>query len=85
MHPTLRHGQLVLVSERCYQRRAPRAGEVALLTHPHRDLTLVKRVIRVDDQGVWVEGDNPPESEDSRHFGPVRVSSCIARVECILL
>jgi type IV secretory pathway protease TraF len=32
----------------------------------------MKRVVRIEDRGgVWLEGDNPAESTDSRHFGPV--------------
>jgi signal peptidase I len=85
MLPTLRHGQVVLVDYARLRRRAPRPGEVVLVRHPVSDLTVVKRVIRGDDDGVWVEGDNPPESEDSRHFGAVSPAACLGRVECILL
>lgn len=85
MEPTLRHGQVVLVDRRRYARVAPLPGEVAVVRHPWRELLLVKRVVRVTAQGVWVEGDNAPESEDSRHFGPVARDACLGRVECILL
>jgi nickel-type superoxide dismutase maturation protease len=85
MLPTLSHGQIVLVDRRRYAHHAPRPGEVVVLLHPNRELILVKRVVRSDESGVWVEGDNPPESEDSRHFGAVPRSACLARVECILL
>jgi hypothetical protein len=29
---------------------------------------------------VWLEGDNPPRSTDSRHYGPVPASSLRGRV-----
>ncbi|RMG07336.1 MAG: nickel-type superoxide dismutase maturation protease [Planctomycetota bacterium] len=73
MRPTLRPGEEVLVDPRAYRRRAPRAGELVLVGHPYRrDLLLVKRVAWVDATGrVFVVGDDPLESTDSRSFGPL--------------
>jgi len=72
--------------------RRPRPGDIVVLEHPERHgLELVKRVTRVaggdrpdggklGDREVWVEGDDPERSTDSRHFGPVRVADVRGRL-----
>ncbi|CAB4859184.1 MAG: nickel-type superoxide dismutase maturation protease [Actinobacteria bacterium] len=68
MEPTLRSGDWWLV--RTFGRLRP--GDVALLHHPMRpDLLIVKRIMRREPGGFWVEGDNPASSDDSRRFGLV--------------
>ena len=69
MEPTLTNGDLVLVA----RSRTYRSGQILVVEHPHRpDLLLVKRCVRVMDGGqVWIEGDNPQASDDSRDFGAV--------------
>ena len=43
-------------------------------------LLLVKRVVRREAGGWWVEGDNAAASDDSRLFGPVPDALVLARV-----
>ena len=77
MEPSVRNGDWWLV------RRTSRlhAGEVALMVHPRRPHALiVKRLIRAQAGGWWVEGDNPEASEDSRQFGPVPPECVIGRL-----
>lgn len=77
MEPALRTGDWWLVVRT--QRVVP--GNVILLRHPLRpDLLVVKRVVRADRGGWWVEGDNAQSSDDSRQFGPVSTSDVIGRV-----
>lgn len=77
MEPALRNDEWWLVQ----RTSAVRPGDVVLLTHPHRpDLLVVKRVVRAEGTGWWVEGDNPEASEDSRHFGPVPAAAIVGRV-----
>ena len=58
-----------------------RPGDVLLLRHPARpDLLVVKRAVRREPDGWWVEGDNAEWSDDSRGFGavpPDRVIGCL--------
>lgn len=64
-------------------RRTPglREGDVALLIHPRRpDLLVVKRLVRREDGGWWVLGDNPGASEDSRQFGAVPDANVLGRL-----
>jgi len=68
MEPGLRNGDCWVV--RVGARIAP--GDIVLAVHPLRpDLQIVKRVIRPEGSGWWIEGDNPEASDDSRAFGPV--------------
>lgn len=77
MEPALRNGDWWLV--RRGHRIAP--GDVALLRHPlRRDLVMVKRVIRAEADGWWVEGDNPDFSDDSRTFGVVASEDILGRL-----
>ena len=77
MVPTLHPGDWCLV------RRGGRVrpGDVIVLERPDRPgLLVVKRAIRPDGSGWWVEGDNAAESDDSRLFGPVPPSAVVGRV-----
>ena len=70
MSPTVRHGDRLLV-----RRLRPGApvppGTVVLARFPARpELLVVKRVRRAVPEGIWVEGDNPFVTDDSRAYGP---------------
>ncbi len=79
MAPTLLPGDWALAVAPGRLRR----GVVVVVEHPERPgFEMVKRVVRLPDEltpdgrilgedEYWVEGDNPQESTDSRHFGPV--------------
>lgn len=54
-----------------------RPGSAVLLRHPHRDLLVVKRAVRREEGGWWVEGDDPELSEDSRTWGAVPASGIL--------
>lgn len=77
MRPTLEPGDWALAM-RTDRGRRPRIGDIVVLEHPDRPgFELVKRVTAVrnssrsDASELWVEGDDPASSTDSRHFGPV--------------
>jgi nickel-type superoxide dismutase maturation protease len=68
MAPTLAPGDRLVV----LRRRKVRQGDVVALPDPRLpERILVKRVVTADGRKVTVVGDNPAESTDSRHFGPV--------------
>ena len=80
MAPTLRPGDQLLVA----RRRAARPGWVAVVRLPDGTLA-VKRIVRIVDGGaLWIEGDNPFGSTDSRTLGPLPpealVGVAIARI-----
>ncbi|GAA4592703.1 phage repressor protein C with HTH and peptisase S24 domain [Actinoplanes octamycinicus] len=66
MVPTLRHGDALLV------RRGARVrtGDVVVARFRSRpDLLVVKRVVRPERDGWWIEGDNEFVQDDSRSYG----------------
>ena len=72
MVPTLHAGDWVLVEASYYQHHAPKQGEIVLVEHPHRQgYVMVKRISSVVKEQLTIVGDNPEQSTDSRHFGPV--------------
>ena len=82
MLPTLAEGDFLLCRplRRPGRGRGVRPGDVVVLERPDRPgLVLIKRVVRREGDGWWVEGDNPAESADSRVFGPVPESALLAR------
>lgn len=80
MTPTLRDGDRLL-ARRIDDARALRPGTVVVVRRPDRPaLVLVKRLVRRDGDGWWVEGDNAARSDDSRTFGAVPDALVLARV-----
>ena len=74
MAPFLRSGDALLV------RRGGRvrAGDVVVARFRTRpDLLVVKRAVREQDGGWWIQGDNPLVEDDSRRYG---VADVIGRV-----
>ncbi len=74
MAPLLNHGARVLM------RPSPaliQPGDIVVARHPFQPgLLLIKRVQEITpDGGVFIVGDAPVESSDSRSFGPLRRAS----------
>jgi nickel-type superoxide dismutase maturation protease len=77
MAPALRHGDQLLV---LFSRRPATIGEVVVVALPDGTLA-VKRLVRLDGAGrVWVEGDNPSGSTDSRTLGALPPEAVRGRV-----
>jgi phage repressor protein C with HTH and peptisase S24 domain len=69
MEPGLRNGDIWLIRRGS---RRVKSGSVIAFSLPQRPhLVQVKRVVRGEGGGWWVEGDNPHQSTDSRDFGVV--------------
>ena len=81
MYPTLKEGTFVFV----HPNRKPKAGEIAVLKHPHNyALVVIKRCIHLSENELWIEGDNPAHSTDSRKWGWVPKNSIIGTCTSIL-
>jgi hypothetical protein len=74
MQPTLHDGDVLLVRKG----RRPRRGDIAIVVLPEREGAAVKRVTGNDDEGWWVERDNPVEGVDSWSVGAIRDESVLA-------
>ncbi|MDP3723584.1 MAG: S26 family signal peptidase [Candidatus Omnitrophota bacterium] len=87
MAPTLHPGELVVVNERAYARRAPRRSELVaaapsalggaavvkrLAGLPHERLDVEGRRWELGEDEFFLLGDGAGHSTDSRAFGPVR-------------
>ena len=80
MQPTLEPGDRVLV-RRLGRKPKPSLGSVVVTWHPQqRKLRLIKRLKSVEQTGIWLLGDNPAESTDSRQLGAVPMKLLIGEV-----
>ena len=60
-------------------------GDIILTYHPEKKHLIGKRITKILPNGtLWIEGDNPNYSVDSRHFGPIDGNSVVARIYCRL-
>lgn len=65
MEPTLSAGDRLLV----VKWRNPRENQIIVMHDPHSSHDFVKRLVRRSGSSIWVEGDNPSHSTDSRQLG----------------
>jgi nickel-type superoxide dismutase maturation protease len=65
MKPTLRNGQLVFAHEV----RKFRVGQVVIAFVHGKEV--IKRITKIKNGSVYLQGDNPDESTDSREYGPI--------------
>jgi len=87
MEPTFAAGDRVIVDLWTYRHRPPRPGEIVLVGGARPDSpTIVKRVsvpptgaLR-DGRSLWVLGDNPAVSADSRQLGGIPTERVVGRV-----
>ena len=75
MEPTLRDGDHLLVR----WGGRPRAGRLVVVQWPGLPMS-VKRVGHRDDEGWWVERDNPREGIDSWSAGPLATDQVLGVV-----
>lgn len=75
MQPTLPQGKLI-VGVRIVRKLKP--GHVIIFRHEGKEM--IKRVYWVRDEGIFVLGDEPEHSIDSRHFGVIQRHQLVAKV-----
>ncbi len=80
MSPFLQDGDEVLL----VRISGPKTGDVVVAKHPYkRTVKILKRVSRIDRHGaIFLLGDNPTESTDSRTFGAVQAIDICGKVVC---
>lgn len=67
MEPLFKDKGFVFI--RKYLLHSPQTGDVIVLKCPRFKIPLLKRVMKINRDLVWVEGDNKKGSYDSRTFG----------------
>jgi hypothetical protein len=75
MAPKLRPGQMI-VGTVLFRKLHP--GQVVIIERDHKEL--IKRIERIEDDRLFVIGDNLEASTDSRHFGWLDEGEVIAKV-----
>ncbi len=82
MSPTLKDGDAVLIN---YKAKFE-TGDVVLANHPFKQsVKMLKRVREFTENGdLFLTGDNPDESEDSRTFGVVPKNHLLGKITCRL-
>lgn len=82
MLPLLQPGEEILVDLTAYQKSHPQVGDIVVASHPrHPDYHIIKRVAFIENsQEIFLLGDNPSESTDSRSFGTVKFEQIIGKV-----
>jgi nickel-type superoxide dismutase maturation protease len=79
MSPTLEEGDWLLCRV-LGSDDGVKPGDIVVVRRPDRpELLLVKRAVRRQDGGWWVEGDNTDASDDSRVFGAVPADHVLAK------
>ncbi len=74
MAPTLKHGRIVIA------KRMPGITPGRIVVISHNGLEKIKRVQDLLDGQVFVVGDNPNKSTDSRSFGRIPAESIIGEI-----
>lgn len=81
MLPLLKDGDEVLIKPG----KVFEIGDVILAEHPFRKTKIIKRISEISTGGkVFLAGDNPGESSDSRIFGEIASNSILGKVICRL-
>jgi nickel-type superoxide dismutase maturation protease len=81
MTPTLKNGQRVLVKIAANLQ----IGDIVVAKHPFRKTPIIKRITEFSTGGkLFLSGDNPEESTDSRTFGEIPAADILGKVICRL-
>ena len=59
-------------------------GDIVVARKPGTDALVVKRVAAVDEEGVFLLGDNEAHSIDSRSYGPVPPTAIVGTVRAVI-
>jgi nickel-type superoxide dismutase maturation protease len=78
MTPTFYQGQDVVSFNWAYLSKKPKVGEIVVLNFKGKDL--IKRVVKVEGENIFIEGDNKDNSTDSRDFGPIKLDQIKGKV-----
>lgn len=87
MMPSLQPGEQILIAPYIYRQQLPQLGDIIVTTHPQqKQLMIVKRITRINEDGSYfVTGDNLAASNDSRHWGTIKLTDIIGKATCLFI
>ena len=74
MEPTLKQGSIVFATPLL----AAGKGDVVVVRH--ESMEIIKRIVKIEENQLFLQGDNSSDSRDSRRFGSVDESEVLGRV-----
>lgn len=83
MQPELQAGDEVFLNPAAYKHNVPQVGEIVLVPHPRSGEPVLKRIVRIEAGGLFLTGDNPAHSTDSRTWGLFSLKTVQGRVTSI--
>lgn len=78
MEPTFKESDVLIISKNAYWFSDPSKGDV--ITFNKNGKALVKRIKKIENDSLFVLGDNIDNSIDSRNFGNISKDSVIGKV-----
>lgn len=82
MQPLLQPGEEILINPFAYKKASPQVNDLVVATHPKKaDIEIIKRISHItEDDNLFLIGDNPKHSTDSRNFGAIPLKNIIGKV-----
>lgn len=77
MEPALNHGQIVIGSSLPFLFKKPEIGDIVVLAHGR---CIIKRIVKIEKDKIFIMGDNKKESTDSRSFGWINKQEILGKV-----
>ena len=85
MSPTINQGDLVIYKPYNQVKSDLYIGNIVVAKHPiELNKLIIKRISKIEINGVQLIGDNQTSSNDSRHFGLINYEKLIGIVERII-
>ena len=69
MLPSLKEGDVVFFKTYNERHSGLKPGQIVIFNHPLKNIICIKRISSVNQNNIWVLGDNIEFSEDSNKFG----------------
>ena len=84
MFPTYQDGEIVS-SKRFFDRKSLKIGDVVVVKFSKNfklegERVVIKRIAYITDNYIYLLGDNPSESYDSRYYGQVPISFVLCKL-----
>jgi nickel-type superoxide dismutase maturation protease len=80
MEPQIKAGEPVLVSGVPYWFKKPKINDIVAFKSNSGGTVFVKRIVSIQNNKYFIEGDNKSDSLDSRKFGPISRNQIIGEI-----